>query len=124
MLDCPGGTFQGAGVKTVVLFFDKGAPTRKVWYYQLDPGRNMGKTNPLNDDDLAEFIKLQKSKADSPKSWSVDAKTIDPTTFDLSVKNPNGGEEIAHRSPEAIMDEIAALDKESAEVLRTIRGLL
>ena len=53
VLDCPGGTFQGAGVKTVVLFFEKGAPTRKVWFYQLDPGRNLGKTNPLNDDDLA-----------------------------------------------------------------------
>lgn len=49
VLDCPGGTFQGAGVKTVVLFFEKGGPTRKVWYYQLDPGRNLGKTNPLND---------------------------------------------------------------------------
>ena len=73
MLDCPGGTFQGAGVKTVVLFFEKGAPTRKVWYYQLDPGRNMGKTNPLNDDDLAEFVELQKTFADSAKSWSVDA---------------------------------------------------
>src|SRR5436853_4044760 len=72
VLDCPGGTFQGAGVKTVVLFFEKGAPTRKVWYYQLDPGRNLGKTNPLNDDDLAEFVKLQKTLADSPKSWSVD----------------------------------------------------
>ncbi len=47
VLDCPQGTFLGAGVKTVVLFFEKGAPTRKVWYYQLDPGRNMGKTNPL-----------------------------------------------------------------------------
>ena len=35
VLDCPGGTFQGAGVKTVVLFFEKGAPTRKIWYYQL-----------------------------------------------------------------------------------------
>ena len=56
VLDCPGGTFQGAGVKTVVLFFEKGAPTRKIWYYQLDPGRNLGKTNPLNDDDLAEFV--------------------------------------------------------------------
>jgi type I restriction enzyme M protein len=43
VLDCPGGTFQGAGVKTVVLFFEKGAPTRKVWYYQLDPGRNWGR---------------------------------------------------------------------------------
>ena len=50
--DCPGGTFQGAGVKTVVLFFEKGSPTRKVWFYQLDPGRNMGKTNPLNDNQV------------------------------------------------------------------------
>ena len=124
VLDCPGGTFQGAGVKTVVLFFEKGAPTRKVWFYQLDPGRNLGKTNPLNDDDLQEFVKLQKTFADSPKSWSVDAQNIDQTTFDLSVKNPNGGEEVAHRSPEEIMDEIAALDSESTEVLQTIRELI
>jgi len=124
VLDMPGGTFLGAGVKTVVLFFDKGAPTRKVWYYSLDPGRNMGKTNPLNDDDLAEFVKLQKTFADSPKSWSVDAKNINTATFDLSVKNPNGGEEIVHSSPKAIMKEIAALDAESAEVLANIRALL
>ena len=124
VLDLPGGTFQGAGVKTVVLFFEKGAPTRRIWYYQLDPGRNLGKTNPLNDDDLAEFVKLQKTFADSPKSWRVDAKSIDKMTFDLSVKNPNGGEEIAHRSPQVIMDEIAALDAESAEVLGNIRALL
>jgi type I restriction enzyme M protein len=124
VLDCPGGTFQGAGVKTVVLFFEKGTKTRKVWFYQLDPGRNLGKTNPLNDADLADFIALQKTFADSPKSWSVDAKTIDPATHDLSVKNPNGGEAVAHRTPEEIMDEIAALDAESAEVLETIRGLL
>jgi type I restriction enzyme M protein len=124
VLDCPGGTFQGAGVKTVVLFFEKGAPTRKIWYYQLDPGRNLGKTNPLNDDDLAEFVKLQKTFADSPKSWSVDIKSIDKTAFDLSVKNPNGGEEVKHRSPQKIMDEIAALDAESAEVLKNIKALL
>jgi len=124
VLDCPGGTFQGAGVKTVVLFFEKGAPTRKVWFYQLDPGRNLGKTNPLNDDDLAEFVKLQKTFADSSKSWSVDAKSIDHATFDLSVKNPNGGEVVTHRSPQDIMDEIATLDTESAEVLKTIKGLL
>src|SRR6202795_655672 len=124
ILDCPGGTFQGAGVKTVVLFFEEGAPTRKVWYYQLDPGRNLGKTNPLNDDDLKEFVALQKTSADSPRSWSVDAKSIDQMTFDLSVKNPSGGEEVTHRSPEDIMEEIAALDVESAEVLGTIKALL
>jgi type I restriction enzyme M protein len=124
VLDCPSGTFQGAGVKTVVLFFEKGAPTRRIWYYQLDPGRNLGKTNPLNDDDLAEFVELQKTFAESPKSWSVDAADVDPATCDLSVRNPNAGEEVTYRSPAEILDEIAALDAESAGVLATIRGML
>lgn len=124
VLDCPGGTFQGAGVKTVVLFFEKGAPTRKIWYYQLDPGRNLGKTNPLNDADLAEFVELQKNFADSGKSWSVDVANIDKTTFDLSVKNPDGGEVVVHRTPQEIMAEIAALDAESAKVLAKIQELL
>jgi len=124
VLDCPGGTFQGAGVKTVVLFFEKGAPTRKVWYYQLDPGRNLGKTNPLNDADLAEFVELQKTFADSDKSWSVKVGAGDTATFDLSVKNPNGGEAVVHRSPQDILDGIATLDAESADVLAKIREML
>lgn len=124
VLDCPGGTFQGAGVKTVVLFFEKGAPTRQVWYYQLEPGRNMGKTNPLNDNDLAEFVELQKTFADSDKSWSVDAATIDVGSYDLATKNPKGCEVVEHRSVEDIMDEIAALDAESTKVLTTVRARL
>jgi type I restriction-modification system DNA methylase subunit len=91
VLDCPGGTFQGAGVKTVVLFFEKGAPTRKVWFYQLDVGRNMGKTNPLNDADLGPFIEAQNTFADTAQSWSVDVAAVNASTFDLSVKNPNVG---------------------------------
>ena len=124
ILDMPGGTFQGAGVKTVTLFFEKGAPTRNIWYYQLDPGRNMGKTNPLNDNDLTEFVELQASFATSPKSWSVDAVTIDQTSFDLSVKNPDGGEEMVLRSPEAILEEIAALDAQNAGIMAEIRAML
>ena len=125
ILDCPGGTFQGAGVKTVVLFFEKGTPTRKIWYYQLDPGRNLGKTNPLNDDDLAEFLRLQKTKADSPKSWSVVVSELDESDgYDLSVKNPDGGEEVVHRAPKEILEEIAREDAECAKVLQKIKGLL
>ena len=124
ILNCPSGTFVSVGVKTVVLFFDKGTPTKKVWYYQLDPGRNMGKTNPLNDADLIEFVTLQKTFANSPKSWSVDVCDLNPTTFDLSVKNPNGGKAVAHRLPSDILEEIALLDIDSADVLKTIRGLL
>jgi len=124
ILDCPGGTFQGAGVKTVVLFFAKGTKTRKVWYYQLDPGRSLGKTNALNDADLVEFVELQKTCAASPKSWTLDADRIDTTTYDLSVKNPSGGEVVTLRSPQEILDEIAALDAQSAEALATIRELV
>jgi type I restriction enzyme M protein len=124
VLDCPSGTFLGAGVKTVVLFFEKGKPTRKTWYYQLDPGRSLGKTSPLNDDDLAEFLELQKKHADSPRSWTVETASLDKDTYDLSVKNPNGGEVVVHRAPSEILDEIEALDAESAEVLKSLRGLL
>lgn len=124
ILDCPAKTFLGAGVKTVVLFFEKGAPTRSVWYYQLDPGRSLGKSNPLNDEDLAEFVALQKSFAEGPRSWSVDVADIDPATFDLSVKNPNAPEEAPLREPEDIIAEILALDAESAEILEGIRGML
>jgi type I restriction enzyme M protein len=124
VLDMPGGTFQGAGVKTVVLFFEKGTPTKKVWFYQLNLERNLGKTNPLNEDDLAEFIALQKTKADSENSWSVDVANIDRSTYDLSVKNPNRDDTVEHRDPQAIMAEIAELDAESASILENIRGLL
>lgn len=124
VLDCPQGTFQGAGVKTVVLFFDKGAPTQTVWYYQLDPGRSLGKTNPLNDVDLAEFVALQASKADSAKSWSVAVDTLDTATWDLSVKNPNAPEAEALRSPDQIIADMLARDTETAALLEEVRGLL
>jgi type I restriction enzyme M protein len=124
VLDLPSGTFTGAGVKTVVLFFEKGTPTKKVWFYQLNLDRNLGKTNPLNEADLADFVALQKTKADSANSWSVDVADIDQTTFDLSVKNPNDNDEVQHRNPQEIMTEIAKLDAESTKVLARIGALL
>lgn len=124
VLDCPGGTFQGAGVKTVVLFFDKGTPTNKVWFYQLDPGRNLGKTNPLNDEDLREFVRLQTSYADSNKSWSLDIDQIIANSYDLSVKKPNSCEAIAYRTPLEIIEEISALDSESSDLLASLKELI
>ncbi len=150
ILDCPSGTFIGAGVKTVVLFFEKASPfdfaqgepfqemplfsqekalnegmaTRKIWYYQLDPGRSLGKTNSLNDDDLREFVELQSTFAETEKSWLVDIADVDRETFDLSVKNPNKGEETSLREPQEILDEIAILDAESAEILEAIARML
>jgi len=121
VLDCPGGAFQGAGVKTVILFFEKGKPTRKIWFYKLNPGRNLGKTYPLNDDDLADFVEQQKKRADTSKSWSVDVETLDLSTYELSATSPNDAEEVSMRTPLEILEEISTLDAESAEALAAIR---
>jgi len=124
VLDLPGGTFTGAGVKTVVLFFEKGAPTRKVWFYQLNLGRNLGKGNPLNEKDLADFIELQQTKAESENSWSLDVSSIDQSTWDLSAKNPNKKEETALRQPQEILEEMKALDEESALIMESLQLIL
>lgn len=124
ILDLPGGTFTGAGVKTVVLFFEKGSSTKKVWFYQLNLDRNLGKTNALNEKDLAEFVELQKTKANSENSWNLNIKDIDQSTFDLSAKNPNKKEEAALRQPQEILEEMKALDEKSAEILNSIFKLI
>jgi type I restriction enzyme M protein len=124
ILDLPGGVFTGAGVKTVVLFFEKGTPTKKVWYYQLNLDRNLGKTNPLNENDLGDFVKLSKQKSNSENSWSIKVADLDEKTFDLSVKNPNKIEEVSLRQPQTILEEMRALDEESAEIIKSILGII
>jgi len=124
ILDLPSGTFTGAGVKTVVLFFTKGESTSKIWYYQLNLNRNLGKTNPLNEQDLAEFVELQKTKSDSENSWTINVADIDQTTFDLSVKNPNKKDDTQLRDPQEILSEIQTLDTESKTILSKLEKLV
>jgi len=131
VLDLPGGTFTGAGVKTVVLFFEKGKPTQKVWFYQLNLDRNLGKTNPLNENDLAEFLELfeQRRNAfegpETANSWNIDGrKAAELVEADLSVKNPNKKEAVRLRSPHEILEEMKALDEESAGILESIKSLI
>jgi type I restriction enzyme M protein len=124
VLDLPGGVFSGAGVKTVVLFFEKGTPTKNVWFYQLNLNRNLGKTNSLNENDLADFVKLSQSKSDSLNSWTISVKDIDQNSFDLGAKNPNKKEETALRQPRVILEEMKSLDKESEQILNSILELI
>lgn len=124
ILDLPSGTFTGAGVKTVVLFFEKGSSTKKIWYYQLNLERNLGKTNPLNETDLATFVNLQKAKVNSNNSWTVKLADIDNATYDLSPKNPNKKEEAVLREPLEILEEMKALDEETYDILNSIMEMI
>ena len=124
VLDLPGGAFLGTGVKTVVLFFEKGKPTERVWYYQLNVGRNMGKTNPLNERDLAEFVERAKTQELGENSWCVDVEKLNTSTWDLTVNNPNRVETVDMRTPQEIIAEIEELDAQAAEALQAIKELL
>ena len=123
ILDLPSGVFTGAGVKTVVIFFDKGKATKDIWYYQLNPGRNLGKTNSLGEADLEDFITLQKSRKESENSWLLDASTLGEDC-DLSVRNPNKVEESDDRTPAQILEHISKLNEKNAELLKEIAGML
>ena len=124
VLDLPQGSFLGTGVKTVVLFFEKGKPTKSIWYYQLDLGRSLGKTNPLIEKDLTDFIETFKTKRLGEKSWILDIEEINIKTWDLTVSNPNIVEETDHRTPQEIIAEIEQLDAQAVEALQKIKELL
>lgn len=121
VLDLPSGVFTGAGVKTVVLFFTKGMPTEKVWYYQID--KHFTKTNPMTEKDLEEFLALQKTKAESEHSWLLDVSTLGDD-YDLSVKNPNQVEEVDERTPQEIANSIVELNEMNQNLLNEILALL
>ena len=123
ILDLPAGVFTGAGVKTVVLFFTKGEPTRRIWYYQLNLGRTLGKTNPLSEADLEDFVALQKTQAESENSWTLDVSAL-ADDCDLSVKNPNKPEVVDTRTTADILGAIADLNNDSARLINEIRELL
>jgi type I restriction enzyme M protein len=124
ILDMPQGTFLGAGVKTVVLFFEKGKPTRNVWFYQFTPNRSLGKTTALNDDDLNGFVEAQANFSGSETAWLKPVSELDLETYDLSVKNPHIKEEEAELSVEDILSNMQELDAEAIGLLNEIRGLL
>lgn len=124
VLELPSGAFTGTGVKTVVLFFEKGRATEQIWYYQLNLSRNLGKTNSLNERDLEEFVTLSATQAEGDNSWSVNVKDVDKSTWDLTANNPNRKDMTDKRTPEEILAGIEELDLEVATAIANIKEFL
>ena len=121
ILDLPSGVFTGAGVKTVVLFFQKGEPTQRVWYYQLN--KHFTKMQPLTEADLEDFLALQKTKADSENSWTLDVRELGED-YDLSVKNPHKVEEVDDRTPGEILQNLSSLHTQAASLLNSLKAII
>lgn len=124
ILDLPNTPFTGTGVKTVVLFFEKGKPTEQIQYYQLNPNLKFGKKTPLKNEHLLDFVDAVKHSRINENSWIVNASDLNSTSWDLTVNNPNRVEEVDNRTPQEIIAEIEALDAQAADALQAIKELL
>ena len=124
VLDLPGGVFTGAGVKTVVLFFEKGKETKNIWFYNLKLEKKLGKSNPLSEKDLEQFISLQSEFLETKYSWNVNIKDIDKSNYDLSIKNPNIIETPNILKPEQILNSMEQLNLEENKIIKKIKEIL
>ncbi len=124
ILSLPGGVFTaaGAGVKTNLLFFTKGRPTERVWYYDLSAVK-VGKKTPLTTAHFEEFFRLLPERIESEHSWTVTREQIEAKGYDLKAVNPNAKREQDSRTPEELLDLIEAEGHKVAEALAALRRL-
>ena len=122
LLSLPPGVFTaaGAGVKTNLLFFTKGRPTEKIWYYDLSDLK-VGKKTPLTVDKFEEFFRLLPERADSPRSWTVTRQEIEAKNYDLKAVNPKRKLVEDARTPEELLNFIEAKSREVVEALSVLR---
>jgi type I restriction enzyme M protein len=122
IVSLPGGVFNaaGAGVKTNLLFFTKGKPTEKIWYYDLSDIK-VGKRTPFTLERFEDFFKLLPSRADSPRSWTISRKQIDEKNYDLKAVNPNAKNDEDKRTPAELLDLIEAKGHEVTQALAALR---
>ena len=122
IISLPGGVFTqaGAGVKTNLLFFNKGRQTEKIWYYDLSDLK-VAKRKPLTAAHFDEFFELLPSRGESEKSWTVTRADIEEKNYDLKAVNPNKVEEVDTRTPEELLDLIEQKGKEIEKALAALR---
>ncbi len=125
IVSLPPGVFSsaGAGVKTNLLFFTRGGPTERVWYYDLSDIK-VGKKTPLTADRFDEFFRLLPERADSEHSWTVTRDEIERRGYDLKAVNPNAKSTADTRTPEELLEIIESKGREVSEAIAALRGLL
>lgn len=122
VVSLPGGVFTqaGAGVKTNLLFFNKGKPTEKIWYYDLSDVK-VTKRQPLTLQHFADFFRLLPKRESGDKSWTVTIKEIAAANYDIKAKNPNKKTETDTRTPPQLMSVIEEKTREITQALAALK---
>lgn len=125
IVSLPGGVFTqaGAGVKTNLLFFNKGKASEKTWYYDLSDIK-VTKRKPLTLSHFDEFFNLLPQRADSDHSWTVPRSEIEARNYDLRAVNPERNIPVDNRTPEELIATIEAKGREVDDALASLRKLL
>ena len=124
----PNGVFAPyTNIPTNLLFFDRTAPTKHVWYYEqpLPEGRRQyTKTQPLQFEELTDCLKWWTKRKETDRAWKVAAKEILDNNCNLDLKNPNAQSDFEHLPPEHLVDDILTKEIRITEIMKEIKDLL
>lgn len=124
----PNGVFAPyTGIPTNILFFERGGPTKEVWYYEhaLPEGRkNYTKTAPIQFDEFAPLVAWWKQREENDRAWRVPAAELLANGCNLDRKNPNAKADIAHLPPAQLAASILEKEQRIAEIMGNIQKLL
>ncbi|QIK65626.1 N-6 DNA methylase [Nocardioides sp. HDW12B] len=124
VLRLPAGVFEPyTDIPTNVLFFDKGSPTKEVWFYQITPpeGRKKyTKTKPMHFDEFAECQAWWRERAENSHAWRVPVPDIEQSNFNLDFRNPHSPDDLAHRAPLDLIGEALAAERQLVTLLEKL----
>ena len=125
IVSLPPGVFSsaGAGVKTNLLFFTKGGPTERTWYFDLSDVK-VTKKQPMTLDRFEELFALLATRADSARSWTITRAEMEARGYDMKAVNPTAKAAGDTRTPLELLDEIEARGVEVDAAIARLRALL
>ena len=117
----PQSTFFPATVSTNLLFFEKGSPTKEIWYYEhkLPEGqKSYSKTKPIQFSEFKPIVNWWNERSESDLSWKVNIKDL--KEFDLDIKNPIKEEEQVIESSSDIISKLQNSLNISLNILKSL----
>lgn len=129
----PDGVFAPyTDIPSNILFFDKGRPTKDVWFYQIPPpeGRKKySKTRPMPDDAFAACTDWwggadRDGREPNDHAWKVPGAEIAANGYNLDLRNPNAPDDLSHRPPEDLVKELITTEEQILDILRDLQGTL